>query len=34
MTKDKEDDDIWSLEDNEYSLEFILNWNIRIKGFL
>ena len=33
MTKDKEDDDIWSLEDDEYSLEFTLDQSIKIEGF-
>ena len=33
MTRDKEDNDIWSLEDDEYSLEFNFDWSIRIKGF-
>ena len=34
MTRDKEDDNVWSLEDNEYSLEFTFDWSIRMEGFL
>ena len=34
MTKDKEDDDIWGLKNDEYSLEFTFNWSIRIEEFL
>ena len=34
MTRDEEDDDICNLEDNnELSLEFTFDRNIRIKGF-
>ena len=33
MTKDKEDDDLRSLEENKCSLEFTLDWNIKIKEF-
>ena len=33
MIKDKEDDDVWAMEDDEYSLEFILDWSIRMEGF-
>ena len=31
--KDEEDDDVWSLEDDEYSLKFTLDQSIRIEGF-
>ena len=31
--KDKEDDDVWGLEDDEHSLKFTLNWSIRMEGF-
>ena len=34
MTKDKEDDDVWGLEDDEHSLEFTFDWSIRMEGFL
>ena len=27
------DDDVWSLEDDEYSLEFIFDWSIRMERF-
>ena len=33
MTRNKEDDDVWSLEDNEHSLEFTLDQSIRMEGF-
>ena len=31
MTRDKEDDDVWALEDNKRSLEFTFDQNIRIE---
>ena len=31
--RDKEDDNIWALEDDEYNLEFILDWSIKMKEF-
>ena len=34
MTKDKKNDDIWSLEDNKCSLKFTFDWSIRIEEFL
>ena len=33
MTRDEEDDDVWSLEDDEHCLEFTLDQSIRMKGF-
>ena len=33
MTRNKEDDDIWSLENIEYSLELIFDWSIRMEKF-
>ena len=33
MMRDKEDDDIWSLEDDEYSLEFIFDRSIKMEEF-
>ena len=33
MTKDKEDDDLWGLEDDKHSLEFTFDRSIRMKGF-
>ena len=33
MTKDEEDDDIWGLKDNKYSLEFTFDWSIKIERF-
>ena len=34
MTRDKEDDDIWGLEDDyKLSLEFTFDRSIRIEGF-
>ena len=32
--RDKEDNDIWSLEDDKHSLEFTFDQNIRMEGFL
>ena len=26
--------DVWSLEDDKYSLEFTFDWSIRMEGFL
>ena len=34
MTRDKQDDDVWDLKDDEFSLDFIFDWSIRIEGFL
>ena len=34
MIKDKENDNIWGLKDDEYSLEFTFDWSIRMEGFL
>ena len=34
ITRDKEDDDIWSLEGDKYSLEFTFDWSIRMERFL
>ena len=34
MTKDEEDNDVWTLKDDEYSLEFTFDWSIRMEGFL
>ena len=34
MTSDKEDDNVWSLEYDERSLEFTFDQSIKMKGFL
>ena len=33
MMSDKEDNDVWGLKDDEYSLEFTLDRSIRIEKF-
>ena len=33
MTRDEKDDNVWSLEDDKYSLEFTFDWSIRMEGF-
>ena len=33
ISKNKEDNDVWILDNNEYSLEFTFDWNIKMKGF-
>ena len=33
MMKNKEDNDLWGLEDDEYNLKFTLDWSIRMERF-
>ena len=33
MTRNKEDDNVWGLKKDECSLEFIIDWSIKMEKF-
>ena len=33
MMKEKEDDNVWGLKDDEYNIKFTFDWNIKMEGF-